>query len=80
MERPGWVPKPAWPRLEAALRGHPADAEEALAELGALTEHWDEATRTALIVAFERHARRGLPIAATVFALSDLLEGDDAIH
>ena len=81
MKRPEWVPTPAWSRLEAALRGHPAHAEEALTELGALTEHWDEEARLRLIDAFEKRARCGLlPIAAMTYAVWDLLDGDDAIR
>lgn len=77
MERPGWVPVPAWRRLEAALRSQPEHAEDALADLGALCAGWDAATSERLIRAFVGHADTGLPLpGATVSAVSDLLEGD----
>ncbi len=78
MKRPDWVPEPGWERLEAALRGHPAHAHDALADLTALAAEWDGPTQLRLLDAFAKHANCGLPpIAAMSRAVSDLLEGDD---
>jgi hypothetical protein len=78
MKRPEWVPEPRWERLEAALSGHPAHAEDALADLTELTAEWDDPTRLRMVEAFLKHAACGLsPIAAMARAVSDLLEGDD---
>lgn len=72
------MPEPGWERLEAALSGHPAHAEDALADLTELAADWDEATRLRLLDAFAQHADCGLPpIAAITRAVSDLLESDD---
>ena len=77
MQRPVWVPKPTWVRLEAVLAARPEQAEEALSDLSELTRTWDEPTRVRMLAAFEKYALCGHPpIAAMIRALSDLLESD----
>ena len=78
MDRPDWVPAPAWGRLQAALRAQPAHASDVLVELQAATSRWDEATRARLVERFLNGAERGLPLpAAFISALADLLPADD---
>ena len=78
MNRPEWVPEPGWERLEAALSGHAAHADDALADLTELSAEWDDPTRLRLLETFAKHAVGGLlPIAAMARAVSDLLESDD---
>ena len=77
MDRPDWVPAPAWGRLEAALRGQPEHARDTLGDLAAATAGWDDAARGRLLDRFLLHAERGIPLpAAFISALSDLLESD----
>ena len=77
MDRPDWVPAPAWERLEAALRAQPAHARDVLAELRAASRDWDEPTRARLLERFAIHAERARPLpAAFISALADLLQAD----
>lgn len=78
MRRPGWVSEAAWPRLEAAVSGQPAHAQDVLDDLTAFTSTWDEPTRDRLLERFVLHAERGVALpAASVLSLSDLLAVDD---
>ncbi|MGI8622263.1 MAG: hypothetical protein ACR2NB_01970 [Solirubrobacteraceae bacterium] len=75
MERPDWVPAPAWARLATALRGQPGHASDALADLEAATASMDETTRRRLVDYFAGRAEAGAPLpAAFILALIDLLE------
>lgn len=75
MERPEWVSAPAWGRLEAALRGQPEHAIDALADLEAASASMDGTVRSALVESFTRHAEAGARLpAAFILALNDLLE------
>ena len=77
MRRPDWVPRPAWRRLAAALRGHPAHAADALEDLTALTAGWDAAARERLLGRFLELIESGVPPpAAFIVWVSDLL-GED---
>ena len=77
MRRPDWVPGPAWRRLEAALRGHPAHAPDALDDLSALAAEWDASARSRLLERFTELVESGVPPpAAFIVSVSDLLEGD----
>ena len=75
MERPEWVPAPAWARLETALSGQPEHANDALADLEGAAEAMDLWARAALVDRFCVHAGLGVPLpAAFLLALNDLLE------
>jgi hypothetical protein len=77
MRRPDWVPGPAWRRLEAALRGQPAHARDALADLSACAAALDVSARDRLLERFCELAEAGAPLpAAFIVSVSDLLEGD----
>ena len=77
MHRPEWVPEPAWRRLDAALRGQPTHAQDALDDLTAAVIRWDEASRARLLDRFLFHAERGVLLpAAIILSLSDLLDRD----
>jgi hypothetical protein len=77
MRRPDWVPGPAWRRLEAALRGQPAHAADALADLTAAAASLDFGARDRLLARFVELAEAGVPLpAAFIVSVSDLLEGD----
>ncbi len=78
MDRPEWVPAPAWARLGPALGGQPAHALDALVDLEAATRCWDAAPRARLLERFSARAEAGVPLpAAFILALSDLM---DAAH
>lgn len=75
MQRPDWVPAPAWARLDTALRGQPEHALDALADLEAASASMDERARNALVECFTRHSESGARLpAAFILALNDLLE------
>lgn len=75
MERPDWVPAPAWARLDAALHGQPEHALDALADLEAASAPMDAGASLALVESFTRHAEVGVRLpAAFILALNDLLE------
>ena len=77
MQRPHWVPRPAWRRLEVALRGQPAHACDALADLAACAASLDVSARDRLLARFCELAEAGVPLpAAFIVSVSDLLEGD----
>jgi hypothetical protein len=77
MDHPDWVPAPARGRLEAALRGQPEHASDALADLSAASRSWPAAARERLLERFLIRAESGLPLpGAFIAALSDLLESD----
>lgn len=77
MDRPDWVPAPAWGRLQAALRAQPAHAGDVLVELRAVSRDWDEDTRSRFVECFLAHAERGRALpAAFISALADLLPAD----
>jgi hypothetical protein len=77
MRRPDWVPGPAWRRLEAALRGQPAHACDALGDLTACAAALDPARRAQLVARFTELAETGVPLpAAFIVSVRDLLEGD----
>jgi len=78
MQRPDWVPGPAWRRLEVALRAHPEHAQDALEDLDGLVATWDDATRERFLARFVERAEDGLSLpAAFILGVSDLLERDD---
>lgn len=75
MDGPEWVAPPLRPRLQLALAAQPQFAEEALADLEAVTAGWDEARRTRLVERVVRHALLGKPLpAALMVALGELLD------
>jgi hypothetical protein len=77
MRRPDWVPGPAWRRLDAALRGHPAHAADALDDLFAVAAAWDAPARSLLLERFTELVESGVPPpVAFIVSVSDLLEGD----
>ena len=77
MRCPEWVPEPAWRRLESALSGQPAHAQDALDDLSAMVAGWDAPGRERLLERFLFHAERGVQLpAAIILSLSDLLDRD----
>jgi hypothetical protein len=73
MRRPDWVPGPAWRRLDAALRGQPAHACDALGDLSAVAVGLDVSARERLLARFCALAEAGVPLpAAFIVSVSDL--------
>lgn len=74
MDRPDWVPVPAWARIAAVLAAQPLHAVDALEDLEAMTLCWSPASRLRLLEHVADRAESGheLP-AAVVLALHDMM-------
>ena len=77
MDRPDWITPPVWRTLRLGLLTQPEHADDALADLEALTAGWTPGARERLVARVARMAVRGTPLpAALMTAIGEVLDGE----